>query len=382
MPETIPAGSVGLVSPSTQTCTEPLTLECGVTLPSYELCYETYGELNAARDNAVLICHALSGDHHAAGYHSLEDRKPGWWDNCIGPGKPVDTRRFFVVSANNLGGCGGSTGPLSLRPSSDQRYGPDFPIVTVRDWVASQARLADHLGITQWAAVMGGSLGGMQVLQWAIDFPARLRHAIVIAAAPRLSTQNIAFNEIARHAIRTDPDFHAGRYYEHGVVPERGLMLARMLGHITYLSDDVLHARFGRELHDGKLNFGFDVEFQIESYLRHQGESFVSRFDANTYLLMTKSLDYFDPAATHDGKLATAVAGCQARFLVISFSSDWRFSPQRSREIVRALLDNDLDVSYADIVSELGHDSFLLPIPQYHRVLDTYFARVAAESAR
>jgi homoserine O-acetyltransferase/O-succinyltransferase len=285
------------------------------------------------------------------------------------------------VCPNNLGGCSGSTGPLAHPPGSATRYGPDFPIVTVRDWVASQARLADHLGIAQWAAVMGGSLGGMQVLQWAIDFPTRLRHAIVIAAAPRLSTQNIAFNEIARHAIRTDPDFHAGRYYEHGAVPERGLMLARMLGHITYLSDDVLHARFGRELQDGKLNFGYDVEFQIESYLRHQGESFVSRFDANTYLLMTKSLDYFDPAARHGGDLTAAVAGCQARFLVISFSSDWRFSPERSREIVRALLDNDFDVSYVDIESELGHDSFLLPIPHYHRVLATYFRRVAAEGA-
>jgi len=382
MPETIPADSVGLVSAQTQHFAAPLKLDCGSVLESYDLRYETYGELNAARDNAVLVCHALSGDHHAAGYHAPTDAKPGWWDNCIGPGKPLDTRRFFVVSMNNLGGCSGSTGPLSVRPGSGRRYGPDFPIITVRDWVESQARLADHLGIERFAAVMGGSLGGMQVLQWAIDYPERLRHALVIAAAPRLSTQNIAFNEIARHAIRSDPDFHAGHYYEHDVKPERGLMLARMLGHITYLSDDVLHARFGRELRDGKINFGFDVEFQIESYLRHQGESFVDRFDANTYLLMTKSLDYFDPAASFDGDLSAAVAGCKARFLVISFSSDWRFSPARSREIVRALLDCDHDVSYVDIESELGHDSFLLPIPGYHRVLSAYFDRVHRECAR
>jgi homoserine O-acetyltransferase/O-succinyltransferase len=379
MPETIPADNVGLVSPKTQHFAAPLALDCGVTLPSYDLCYETYGELNAERDNAVLICHALSGDHHAAGFHSPADPKPGWWDNAIGPGKPVDTRRFFVVCPNNLGGCGGSTGPLTLMPGTDRRYGPAFPIVTVSDWVSSQARLADHLGITQWAAVMGGSLGGMQVLQWAIDHPARLRHALVIAAAPRLSSQNIAFNEVARHAIRSDPQFHGGHYYDHQVIPERGLMLARMIGHITYLSDDVLHTRFGRELSEGKLNFGYDVEFQIESYLRHQGEAFVGRFDANTYLLMTKSLDYFDPASAYGDDLRAAVAGCLARFLVISFSSDWRFSPARSLEIVRALLDGDRDVSYVDIESELGHDSFLLPIPQYHRVLRAYFERIAAE---
>jgi len=375
MPE-IPAGSVGLVLPRSLHVDAPLTLDSGTTLPCYDLCYETYGRLNAARDNAVLICHALSGDAHAAGYHKPDQSKPGWWDNCIGPGKPLDTERFFVVCPNNLGGCGGSTGPLSAKPGSDKRYGPDFPIVTVRDWVRAQARLADALGIECWAAAMGGSLGGMQVLQWAIDFPARIRHALIIAAAPRLSTQNIAFNEVARHAIRSDPHFHGGHYYDYGVVPEHGLMLARMVGHITYLSDDVLHAKFGRELRDGKLNFGFDVEFQIESYLRYQGESFVNRFDANTYLLMTKSLDYFDPAAANAGDLSAAVAGCTARFLIVSFSSDWRFSPKRSREIVRALLDNDLDVSYIDVESELGHDSFLLPIPQYHRVLRAYYDRI------
>ncbi|MGE0485108.1 MAG: homoserine O-acetyltransferase [Gammaproteobacteria bacterium] len=376
MSASFPPDSVGLVTPRTEHFDRPLELDSGHTLESYDLCFETYGTLNAARDNAVLICHALSGDHHAAGYHHVDDRKPGWWDNCIGPGKPLDTERFFVVCPNNLGGCGGSTGPLSVRPGSGKRYGPDFPIVTVRDWVQSQARLADLLGIERWAAVMGGSLGGMQVLQWAIDFPARIRHAIVIAAAPRLSTQNIAFNEIARQAIRSDPSFHDGHYYEHDAIPEHGLKLARMVGHITYLSDDVLHSRFGRELREGKINFGFDVEFQIESYLRHQGESFVGRFDANTYLLMTRALDYFDPAQAYGGDLTRAVAGCQARFLVMSFSSDWRFSPTRSREIVRALLDCDHDVSYVDIESELGHDSFLLPIPQYHKVLATYFGGI------
>lgn len=380
MPDPIPADSVGLVSPRTQHFDLALTLDCGVVLDGYDICYETYGALNAAGDNAVLICHALSGDHHAAGFHAIEDRKPGWWDSCIGPGKPLDTNRFFVVCPNNLGGCGGSTGPLAINPASGKRYGPDFPIITVRDWIESQARLASGLGIDQWAAVMGGSLGGMQALQWAIDYPERVRHALVIAAAPRLSTQNIAFNEIARQAIRSDPNFHDGHYYEHNVVPEHGLKLARMVGHITYLSDDVLHSRFGRELSVGKIGFGFGVEFEIESYLRHQGESFVGRFDANTYLLMTRTLDYFDPAQKYNNNLTAAVAGCLARFLVVSFSSDWRFSPARSREIVRALLDCDHNVSYVDIESELGHDSFLLPIPQYHNVLSTYFKRIEVAS--
>ena len=376
MPAPFPSDSVGLVRAEIARFNDALPLDCGHPLDAYELVYETYGTLNTARDNAVLICHALSGDHHAAGYHTEDEQKAGWWDNCIGPGKPVDTNRFFVVSPNNLGGCGGSTGPLSINPATGRLYGPDFPLVTVRDWVESQARLADRLGIQSWAAVMGGSLGGMQALQWAIDYPQRLRHAIVIAAASKLSTQNIAFNEVARHAIRSDAHFHGGRYYEHGVVPEHGLMLARMLGHITYLSDDVLMAKFGRELRAGKLNYDYDVEFQIESYLRHQGESFVKRFDANTYLLMTKSLDYFDPAARFGDNLKRAVSNTEAKFLVASFTSDWRFSPARSREIVRALLDADLDVSYVELESELGHDSFLLEIPLYHAALRTYFRRI------
>jgi homoserine O-acetyltransferase len=377
MPNGFPAHSVGLVVPQRARFDAPLKLECGATLDGYELVYETYGRLSPARDNAVLICHALSGDHHAAGYHTADDRRPGWWDNCIGPGRPIDTNRFFVVCPNNLGGCAGSTGPLSTNPASGRPYGPDFPIVTVRDWVESQARLADRLGIERWAAVIGGSLGGMQALQWAVDYPSRLRHAGVVAAAPRLSTQNIAFNEVARHAIRSDANFHGGRYYEHGATPEHGLMLARMLGHITYLSDDVLMARFGRELRDGKPSFGFDVEFQIESYLRHQGESFVKRFDANTYLLMTRTLDYFDPASAFDGNLAAALRGADVRFLVVSFSSDWRFSPARSREIVRALLDADREVSYVEIESEQGHDSFLLEIPLYHRLLTAWFQGIS-----
>jgi homoserine O-acetyltransferase len=379
MPDQIPANSVGVVSSSKLHFRDPLDLDCGVTLQEYDLVYECYGELNAERSNAVLICHALSGDHHAAGYNSVDEAKPGWWDNCIGPGKPIDTNIYFVVSSNNLGGCAGSTGPLSINPSVGTAYGPDFPIVTVRDWVESQSRLADALGVTRWAAVMGGSLGGMQALQWAIDYPDRVAHSIVIAAASKLSTQNIAFNEVARQAIRYDTSFHEGHYLDHDVVPERGLMLARMLGHITYLSDDGLHAKFGRELRDGKLNFGYDVEFQIESYLRHQGQAFVGRFDANSYLLMTKSLDYFDPAAQFNDDLTATLKRCTAQFLVVSFTSDWRFPPTKSRELVRALLDADKDVSYIDVDSEQGHDSFLLEFPAYHDVLHSYFARIARE---
>lgn len=378
MPETLPKDSVGLVAAQTAHFDRPLTLDCGRTLAHYDLVYETYGTLNAERSNAILVCHALSGDHHAAGFHSLDDRKPGWWDNAIGPGKPLDTDRFFVVCPNNLGGCAGSTGPGSIDPGTGQPFGPDFPIVTVKDWVESQARLADRLEITQWAAVIGGSLGGMQAMQWAIDFPSRLRHALVIAAAPKLSTQNIAFNEVARQAIRSDSDFYEGRYFEHDAIPARGLALARMLGHITYLSDDVLNAKFGRARRSDSKGFGYEVEFQIESYLRYQGQAFVSRFDANSYLLMTKTLDYFDPAQEYGDDLTAALRQTLAEFLVVSFSSDWRFAPSRSREIVRSLIECDRPVSYAEIESEQGHDSFLLPIRQYHRVLGNYMRRVEA----
>ena len=372
--------SVGIVVPRKLMIERPLTLDCGRTLPRHELMIETYGELNRERSNAVLICHALSGDHHAAGYHAESDRKPGWWDSAIGPGKPIDTRRFHVC-LNNLGGCRGSTGPASLDPDSGQPYGPDFPIVTVRDWVRSQALLADALGIRKWAAVVGGSLGGMQVMQWTIDLPDRVRHALVIAAAPKISAQNIAFNEIARQAIISDPDFHDGRYHAHGTLPSHGLKLARMLGHITYLSDEAMRARFGRLLRDGdgQFNYNYEVEFEVESYLRHQGQSFVERFDANTYLLMTKALDYFDPAREFGDDLAAAFRVAQAKFLVASFEADWRFSPARSREIVKALVAAGRDVTYAQIDSDLGHDDFLMPLPEYHRVLRNYLGRVADE---
>jgi len=382
MPDSIPADSVGLVTPKTQHFDTPLNLDCGRELADYELVYETYGELNTERSNAILICHALSGDHHAAGYHTMDDKKPGWWDSAIGPGKPIDTERFFVVSLNNLGGCKGSSGPSTINPETGKPWGPAFPIVTVRDWVESQARLADTLEIEQWSAVIGGSLGGMQVLQWAIDYPDRLRHAVVIAAAPNLTAQNIAFNEVVRQALRSDPDFHDGRYYEHGVVPAQGLKIARMLGHITYLSDDAMRKKFGRELREGKISFGFDVEFQVESYLRYQGESFVERFDANTYLLMTKALDYFDPAAAHEGNLSAALEKVKAKFLVVSFTSDWRFSPERSREIVKALLDGDKTVSYSEVEAHHGHDAFLIPIPHYFDVFRSYMERVAGECSQ
>ncbi|MGH8443677.1 MAG: homoserine O-succinyltransferase MetX [Solimonas sp.] len=371
--------SVGYVTPRRVTIDTPLPLDCGRTLPRHELMIETYGTLNAARSNAVLICHALSGDHHAAGVHADADRKPGWWDNCIGPGKPIDTQRFFVVALNNLGGCKGSTGPSTINPETGAPYGPDFPLLTVRDWVRSQALLADALGIQRWAAVAGGSLGGMQVMQWAIDLPERIANAIVIASAPQLSAQNIAFNEIARQAILSDPDFHGGHFYDHGVVPSRGLMLARMIGHITYLSDAAMRAKFGNELKVAAPSFNFDIEFEVESYLRYQGQAFVDRFDANTYLLMTKALDYFDPAREYGDRLDAAFRHAQARFLVVAFSSDWRFSPARSREIVKALVDAGRDVSYALIDSQLGHDDFLMPIPQYHDVLRGYLARIAGE---
>lgn len=372
-------GSVGLVTPQRAVFDEPLPLESGRVLPNYELVFETYGTLNATASNAVLICHALSGDHHAAGFHQETDRKPGWWDSAIGPGKPIDTERFFVVCLNNLGGCKGSTGPLSVDPVSGQPYGPDFPIVTVRDWVISQHRLMQRLNIARWAAVIGGSLGGMQVLQWSISYPEAVAHAVVIAAAPKLSAENIAFNEVARQAIVTDPEFHGGRYAAHGTLPRRGLMLARMLGHITYLSDDAMRAKFGRELRAGKIQYSFDVEFQVESYLRYQGTSFVDRFDANTYLLMTKALDYFDPARETGDDLSQALAQASAKFLVISFTSDWRFAPARSREIVQALLAAGKSVSYAEVDSNHGHDAFLMNIPYYHQLLSGYLRRVADE---
>lgn len=387
MPAQIPENSIGLVSPQLAHFDTPLELRSGRMLESYDILYETYGVLNAEKTNAVLICHALSGDHHAAGYHSMEDKKPGWWDTAIGPNKAIDTNQFFVVCLNNLGGCAQytdstgetikTTGPTSINPDTGKVYGPDFPIVSVRDWVKSQAKLADKLGIFQWAAVVGGSLGGMQVLRWSIDYPERLKHALVIASAPKLSAQNIAFNEVARQAIAKDPDFHEGRYIEKGSIPKAGLMQARMLGHLTYLSDDAMRQKFGRELKEGKLNFSFAPEFQVESYLHYQGEKFSTSFDANTYMLMTKALDYFDPAADFDDDLVACLAQVECRFLVMSFTTDWRFAPSRSEEIVNALIHADKDVSYACIESESGHDAFLLPIPRYLELFKAYMKGVA-----
>lgn len=372
-----PPDSIGLVTPRREAFSEPLQLACGKSLAQFELVYETYGELSANRSNAVLICHALSGHHHAAGFHREDERKPGWWDACIGPGKAIDTNRFFVVSLNNLGGCHGSTGPSSIDPATGKAYGAHFPVLTVEDWVHSQALLADRLGIDCWAAVVGGSLGGMQALQWAISYPDRIRHCLAIATAPKLSAQNIAFNEVARQAIINDPDFHNGDYAAFGVIPKRGLMLARMVGHITYLSDDSMGEKFGRELRTDVLNYDFtSVEFQVESYLRYQGQEFSERFDANTYLLMTKALDYFDPAGTHGGNLADSLAPIKARCMVMSFTTDWRFSPARSRELVDALLAARKQVSYLEIEAAQGHDAFLLPIPRYVQAFQAYMNQI------
>lgn len=379
MPDIIPDDSVGLVQPEKITFDTPLLLTCGRTLSSYHLMVETYGTLNADRSNAILICHALSGNHHVAGYHSMEDRKPGWWDSAVGPGKPIDTNQLFVVALNNLGGCHGSSGPNQINPDTGQPYGPDFPLMTVPDWVNSQARLADHFGIQQWAAVIGGSLGGMQAMQWAIDYPERLRHCMVIAAAPKLSAQNIAFNEVARQAISQDSQFHGGHYYAQDEVPKVGLMLARMLGHITYLSDDGMREKFGRELREGTISFDFTPQFEVESYLRYQGERFSTAFDANTYLLMTKALDYYDPAAAYNNDLALALKQALCKFMVISFTTDWRFSPERSQEIADALVEAGKSVSYAEIESPQGHDAFLIPIPRYMEVFRAYMTRVIAD---
>jgi len=371
--------SVGIVSAQRATFDTLLVCKSGTVLPRYELVYETYGALNADKSNAVLVCHALSGNHHVAGYYADAPKNVGWWDNMIGPGKPVDTNKFFVIGLNNLGGCHGSTGPVSINPETGKPYGATFPVVTVEDWVESQARLADLLGIKQFAAVMGGSLGGMQAMQWSLSFPERVRHVLVIAAAPHLTAENIAFNDVARNAILTDPDFHGGNFYEYGVVPTRGLRLARMLGHITYLSGDAMADKFGRSLRSGKLGYGYDIEFEIESYLRYQGDKFAAYFDANTYLLMTKALDYFDPAREYDDNLDKAFAAARADFLVLSFTTDWRFSPERSRTIVNALLHNRLNVSYGEITSTHGHDSFLMQHEHYHELMRAYLARVASE---
>ena len=369
----------------TQTFTQALGLKCGLTLGAYQLAYETYGQLNAQRSNAVLICHALNASHHVAGVYPGQDKSEGWWDNMVGPGKPLDTDRFFVIGVNNLGSCFGSTGPMHVNPETGRIYGADFPVVTVEDWVHSQARLLDALGIDQLAAVMGGSLGGMQALSWTLQYPDRVRHALVIASSPNLNAENIAFNEVARRAIVTDPDFHGGHFYAHGVVPKRGLRIARMLGHITYLSDDVMNEKFGRRLQratDQAYQYSTqEVEFQIESYLRYQGDKFSEYFDANTYLLITRALDYFDPAREFGGDLSAALARAKAAFLLVSFSTDWRFSPARSREMVRALLNNRSTVSYAEIDAPHGHDAFLLDDPRYLALVRSYFEQISLTEA-
>ena len=378
-PGTAPGRSVGVVDPQLAQFSEPLQLACGQWLSRFELAYETYGTLNADKSNAVLVCHALNASHHVAGYYAGDEDNVGWWDNMIGPGKPLDTKRFFVVGVNNLGSCFGSTGPLTLNPDTGRPWGGDFPVVTVEDWVDAQARLADRLSIAQFAAVMGGSLGGMQALCWAIRYPQRIRHALVIAAAPNLSAQNIAFNEVARQAIMTDPDFYDGHFAAHATLPRRGLRVARMIGHITYLSDLQMEEKFGRSLRDG-LKFSFAPEFQIESYLRYQGDKFAEYFDANTYLRITKALDYFDPAVATGGELASALAPATCKFLVAGFTTDWRFPPSRSREIVKALVDRRRDVCYAEIAAPHGHDAFLLDDPQYHALVRAYCENVASDA--
>ena len=374
------AGQLGTVLAQRMQFVEPLPLRSGAQIREYELVYETYGTLNAERSNAVLVCHALNASHHVAGRYEGQEKSEGWWDNLVGPGKPLDTDKFFVIGVNNLGSCFGSTGPMHVNPASGEIYGADFPVITVQDWVDSQARVLDRLGIRQLAAVLGGSLGGMQALDWSLRYAERVRHCIAIATAPNLSAQNIAFNEVARRAIITDPEFHDGHFYKHGVVPKRGLRVARMIGHITYLSDDVMEQKFGRELRAAELGYSTqDIEFQIESYLRYQGDKFSEYFDANTYLLITRALDYFDPALQHGGDLSRTFSDARAKYLLISFSTDWRFSPLRSREIVKALLDNKLDVSYAEIDAPHGHDAFLLEDPRYHGMLRAYFQRIAQE---
>lgn len=379
----LPADSVGIVEARTQHFSEPLTLACGRTLAAYDIVYETYGTLNAAKSNAILICHALSGHHHAAGYHSADDKKPGWWEACIGPGKPIDTDHFFVLSINNIGGCHGSTGPVSINPDTGKPWGPDFPSLRCRDWVATQRRMMPLFGITRWAAVIGGSLGGMQAMRWALEHPDELRHCVSIASALRLTAQNIAFNEIARQAITSDLNFHGGRYLEHSTLPKSGLALARMVGHVTYLSADGMGEKFGRDLKSGNFQLGQDdkVEFQVESYLRYQGDVFSRSFDANTYLLMTKALDYFDLAREYGDDPVAAFSHAQCSFLIMSFTSDWRFAPKRSREIVDALIAANKPVAYAEIEANFGHDAFLLPIERYLNTFSAYMDRVKREAS-
>jgi homoserine O-acetyltransferase/O-succinyltransferase len=347
----------------------PLRLDCGTRIDGLEIAYNTYGRLNAARSNGILVCHALSMDQHAASRHPLTG-KPGWWDTLIGPGRPLDTDRFFIVCSNVVGGCAGSTGPSSIDPATGEPYGLTFPMVTVADMARAQAMLIDALGIEKLFAVVGGSMGGMQVLQWAADYPERLHSAVAIACAPRHSAQNIAFHEVGRQAIMADPDWRGGDYARQGVRPEKGLAVARMAAHITYLSEQALQRKFGRELQRDGLSWGFDADFQIESYLRHQGAAFVDRFDANSYLYITRALDYFDLAASHGGALAEVFRKARdVRFCVFSFSSDWLYPTPESRQIVRALNAAGARASFVEIETDKGHDAFLLNEPVFHAAL-------------
>jgi len=347
----------------------PLRLDCGIELGPFTVAYRTYGTLNAARSNAVLVCHALTGDQYVADIHPATG-KPGWWPMMVGPGKPLDTDRYYIICANVLGGCMGTTGPKDIDPATGRPYGLNFPVITVSDMVKAQAMLLDHLGIDQLFCVIGGSMGGMQALEWASRFPDRVFSAVPIATAARHSAQNIAFHEVGRQAIMADPDWHGGDYLVRGTRPARGLAVARMAAHITYLSEAALHGKFGRTLQDRRgVTYGFEADFQVESYLRHQGITFVDRFDANSYLYITRAMDYFDLAVEHGGQLAKAFEATPVRFCVISFTSDWLFPTSESRAIVHALNANAANVSFVEIETDKGHDSFLLDVPEFYAIL-------------
>jgi len=367
------AHSVGLVETRYWTCAEPLELDGGQALAPVTLAYETYGNLSPARDNAILIFHALSGDAHVAGYHTPQDRKPGWWDIMVGPGKPFDTDQYYILCANVIGGCKGSTGPSSLNPATGKPYGIAFPVVTIGDMVRAQKRLVEHLGIERLLAVTGGSMGGMQALDWAVRYPDGAASVLAIATTARLSAQGIAFNEVGRQAIMADCNWRNGDYYD-GPAPDSGLAIARMIGHITYLSDEQMHAKFGRRLQDrDALGYDFKTEFQVESYLRYQGNSFVQRFDANSYLYITKAIDYFDLAAGHRS-LVEAFEHVRAEFLVVSFTSDWLYPTYQAKEIVRALQANGVRTTFLEIPSTYGHDAFLLPSEQLSSAVTGFLA--------
>ena len=368
--------SIGIVKPKIFKCADPIKLSCGITLDNFELIYETYGKLNKNKDNAVLVCHALSGNQHVAGRHKKTDKHPGWWDSLVGPGKPLDTNKFFVIGINNLGGNEGSTGPKSINPKTKKVWGSSFPIITVEDWVKTQKTLINYLGILRLSSIIGGSLGGMQALEWNLQFPSEVKNTIIIAAAPNLTAQNIAFNEVARQSIITDPDFQKGDFYTKKNKPKRGLRVARMLGHITYLSNDAMKSKFGRKKQNKDYQYNFNTEFEIESYLNYQGDKFAKEFDANTYIRMTKALDYYDPTKQNKKRLSEVFKKIKSKFLVISFTSDWRFSPSRSKEIVKSLLDNNINVSYAEISAESGHDAFLMSDDHYHEILNSFFKNI------